>query len=212
MKKILIVLIIGIFIGCKKENQTAIKNNSLEKYYIISFEDKKIKERLDSLKIPPPLIPAGASAESNLIIDKNSNFFYYQRPPAYPTCGTGMQNDTIPKFINLQPKDIVEIPEDCIEKFINKNVMKKEKRKQILIIASQNDTIKNIREFLEYVGRDRSVNNKSVNGDIGFIYTIPPNSKSYVPLLLVLRSASRAPCDAHIFLLHLSEYRQSCWC
>ena len=45
---------------------------------------------------------------------------------------------------------------------------------------TQNDTIKNIREFLEYVGRDRSVNNKSVNGDIGFIYTIPPNSKSYV--------------------------------
>jgi hypothetical protein len=45
---------------------------------------------------------------------------------------------------------------------------------------TQNDTIKNIREFLEYVGRDRSVNNKSVNGDIGYIYTIPPNSKSYV--------------------------------
>lgn len=45
---------------------------------------------------------------------------------------------------------------------------------------SQNDTIKNIREFLEYVGRDRSVNNKSINGDIGYIYTIPKNSKSYV--------------------------------
>jgi hypothetical protein len=45
---------------------------------------------------------------------------------------------------------------------------------------TQNDTIKNVREFLEYVGRDRSVNNKSVNGDIGYIYTIPPNSKSYV--------------------------------
>jgi hypothetical protein len=45
---------------------------------------------------------------------------------------------------------------------------------------TKNDTMKNIREFLEYVGRDRSVNNKSVNGDIGYIYTIPKNSKSYV--------------------------------
>lgn len=150
MKKILIVLIIGIFIGCKKENQTAIKNNSLEKYYIISIEDKKIKEHLDSLKIPPPLIPTGVSVESNLIIDKNSNFFYYQRPPFFPTCGTGMQNDTIPKFIDLQTKEIVEIPEDCIEKFINQNVMAKEKRKQILIIASQNDTIKN-KKYLDFL-------------------------------------------------------------
>lgn len=45
---------------------------------------------------------------------------------------------------------------------------------------SKNDTIKNIREFLEYVGRDRSVNNKSTKGDIEYFYTIPKNSKSYV--------------------------------
>ena len=144
------VLIIGIFTGCRKENQTTIKNNSLTKYYIISFEDKKNKEHLDSLKTPHPIIPVGVSAESNLIIDKNSNFFYYQRPYHIEFCGVGMQNNTIPKFIDLQPKDIVEIPKDFVEKFINKNVMTKEKRKQILIIASQNDTIKN-KKYLNFL-------------------------------------------------------------
>lgn len=66
-------------------------------------------------------------------------------------------------------------------KEINKVAMKKlhgEYKEDFRL--SQNDTIKNIREFLEYVGRDRSVNNKSINGDIGYIYTIPKNSKSYV--------------------------------
>jgi hypothetical protein len=67
---------------------------------------------------------------------------------------------------------------------------------------SQNDTIKNIREFLEYVGRDRSVNNKSINGDIGYIYTIPKNSKSYVvefglglTYTLVLLAGQNAPSN-----------------
>lgn len=53
-----------------------------------------------------------------------------------------MENDTIPKFIDLHPKDLIKIPKSCIESFINENVMTKEKRRQLLIVGSQNDTIK----------------------------------------------------------------------
>ena len=83
---------------------------------------------------------------------------------------------------------------------------------------SQNDTIKNIREFLEYVGRDRSVNNKSINGDIGYIYTIPKNSKSYVvefglglTYTLVLLAGQNAPSNnntltANEFMIFLKDF------
>lgn len=94
--------------------------------------------------MPPPFIPNGISVESNIVIDENSNIYYYQKNRrADILCNYGMENDTIPKFINLQPKDLIKIPKDCIEKFIDENVMTKEKRRQILIVASQTDSIKN---------------------------------------------------------------------
>jgi len=61
-----------------------------------------------------------------------------------------MGNDTFTHLLKLQPKDIIKAPKDCINKIINENVVTKEKRKQILIIASQNNTIKD-REFLKFL-------------------------------------------------------------
>ncbi len=61
-----------------------------------------------------------------------------------------MEKVTLPHLLDLQPKDLIKIPKDCIEKIIEDNVMTKEKGKQILIVASQKDSIKD-REFLKFL-------------------------------------------------------------
>lgn len=143
MKKIAVLIMISLFFGCNKKAEVVKEKITIPKSYIISQEDRKNSERDKKNNVPPPFIPNGISVESNIIIDENSNIYYYQRNKRGVFCNYGMENDTIPKFMDLQPKDIIKIPKDCLKKFIDENVMTKEKRRQILILASQTDSIKN---------------------------------------------------------------------
>jgi hypothetical protein len=148
MKRVVVLILISLFFGCNKK-----EDSEVQKPYIISQEDRKNSERDKKNNVPPPFIPNGISLENNIIIDKHSNIYYYQRNKRGVFCNYGMENDTIPKFIDLQPKDLLIIPKDCMAKFIDENVMTKEKRRQILIIASQTDTIKDqkISSFLYHI-------------------------------------------------------------
>lgn len=142
MKKVVVLILVSLFVGCNKKEEVVKEKISIPKSYIISQEDRRNSERDKKNNVPPPFIPNGISAEINLIIDEQSNLYYYQRNKSAVFCAFGIENDTIPKFIDLQPKDIIKIPKDCIEKFIEENVMTKEKRRQILVVASQTDSIK----------------------------------------------------------------------
>ena len=151
MKKAVVLIMIGLFFGCSKKAEVGKEKITIPKYYIISQEDRKNSERDKKNNVPYLIIPTGISLESNIIIDENSNIYYYQKNRrADILCNYGIENDTIPKFIGLQPKDLIKIPKDCIEQFIDENVMTKEKRKQILIMASQTDTIKD-QKFLSFL-------------------------------------------------------------
>lgn len=139
MKNVVVLIMISLFFGCNKKSE----NSIVQKPYVISQEEREFKARIKNDNVPYVIIPVGISVESNLVIDEQSNIYYYQRTRSI---GFGndyrMENDSLPRFLNLQPKDLIKIPKDCIEKFIDENVMTKEKRRQILIIASQTDTIK----------------------------------------------------------------------
>ncbi len=151
MKNLIYILFLGLLSNCSEKKEKIIyKNKNLNKPYIISFEKKKQREKLDSLKIPLPYEPNGVSIESNLLIDINGDIYYYGQEKKIAYCGTGLKNETIPKFINLQPKDILKLPKNCIEQFINENVMIKNKNSQILVISSQRDTI-NDKLFLKFL-------------------------------------------------------------
>ena len=148
MKKVVVLILICLFFGCNKK-----EDSEVQKPYIISAENIKIQKYSDSLKSSKSeikLFPLeGFYGECNLIIDRNGDVLYFQNKNKIRMCGTGMLNDTIPEYFDLQPKHIVKIPKDCIEKFVNENLMNKEKRRQILIVASQTDTIKD-QKFLSF--------------------------------------------------------------
>jgi hypothetical protein len=147
MTRVFIGFIICLFLlNCsKKANKTAVKN----KPYVISYEDQKLQKHLDSLKnnkvniVPPPSTKGFFYGESQLVIDQKGDFYYYQKEYIQIFCSYGSENDTIPHFLGLKPKDIIKIPQKHLNDFIIENILTKEERRQILIIASQTDTIKN---------------------------------------------------------------------
>ncbi|PBJ13190.1 hypothetical protein [Flavobacterium sp. ACN6] len=136
-------MICFIFLNCsKKEENTTVKH----KDYIISYEDRKLQNYYDSLqkrnpKSPPP--PRGFYSGNQLIIDNKGDYYYYQKEFMRYGCGTIPASDTVPHFIALKPNNIMKVPQAIIINFLSKNIPTKEEHKKILIIASQNDTIKN---------------------------------------------------------------------
>jgi hypothetical protein len=133
-------LICFLLLNCaKKEKKNVIKN----KPYIISYEDKELEKYYNSLAVPPPSTKGFYYGESQLIIDKKGNLYFYQKRYIQILCSYGSEKDTLPHFLDLQPKDIVKIPKKGLNDFLSENILTKEKNRQILIIGSQSDTIKN---------------------------------------------------------------------
>lgn len=156
MARILIGFILCIlFLNCEKKKEN---KDIKSKDYIISYEDKKLQNYIDSLKKNKSDFVAfprkGFYSEHQLIIDKKGDFYYYQKEYTGTICGTGLENDTLPHFLNLQPKDIVKIPQESINDFLSENILNKEERYRILIIASQNDTIKNT-SFFNFINKNK---------------------------------------------------------
>lgn len=138
-----------LFLNCAKKEEMSIEKN---KPYIISSENRKFLQNLKKENIPLPL--KGFYGENQLIIDKNGNLFFYQKEYFRGGCGTIDKNDTLPHFLNLQPKDILKIPQASVNDFLSENILNKDTNRQILIVASQNDTIKNT-SFFNFINKNK---------------------------------------------------------
>ncbi|RKR09716.1 hypothetical protein C8C83_1364 [Flavobacterium sp. 90] len=135
-----------LFLNCTKKEEKAIIKN---KPYIISYENKEREKYYDSIKthtnrvVLPPSTKGFFYGESQLIIDKKGNLYFYQKEYIEILCSYGKEKDTLPHFLDLQPKDIVKIPKKYLSDFLSENILTKEKKRQFLTIGSQSDTIKN---------------------------------------------------------------------
>nr|WP_315243786.1 hypothetical protein [uncultured Flavobacterium sp.] len=146
MKRAFIGFIICLFIlNCGKKESP--KHNTP---YIISEKDikpEKLKEtknkhnNIQHPPPPPPPIPGWLTYGTNtFIIDSDSKIYYFQGEKIGFICGTGSQNDTIPHFINLQPKDLIEIPSNSIFDFVKLNY--KDDFRNLTFVSSKLDTLK----------------------------------------------------------------------
>lgn len=152
MRRIFIVFVICfLFFNCNKKEEKSILKS---KPYIISYEDRKLQNYIDSLKKSNSKTVAfprkGFYGEHQLIIDEKGNLYFYQKEYFAAFCSYGSENDTLPNFSNLEPKDIIRIPRKNLTDFLSENILTKEKSRQILIIASQKDTITNT-SFFEFL-------------------------------------------------------------
>lgn len=141
MVRFFICFMVCLFLlNCAKKEEKAVNKN---KPYIISYEDKELQKYYDSLTVPPPSTKGFFYGESQLIIDKKGNLYFYQKEYIQILCSYGREKDTLPHFLNLQPKDILKIPKKGLNDFLSENILSKEKKRHVLIIGSQSDTIKN---------------------------------------------------------------------
>jgi len=103
---------------------------------------KQPKLRTESNEPPPPPPIQVYYLPSNFIIDTAGRIYFYQQQQHAWFCGTGIEWDTPPVFIDLKPKDIIQVPIENIEGFIKLNILTLDRVDRRVAIASLKDTIK----------------------------------------------------------------------
>jgi hypothetical protein len=125
-----------LFLSCNKKKENAIVKN---KPYIISQENNRRIINGDTISQPP--IPGFLVYGTNtFIIDSDSTIYYFKQGDVGHICGNSEKGDTIPYFIDLQPKDLIQIPANSISNFIKLNY--KDHFRNMTFIASKSDTLK----------------------------------------------------------------------
>ena len=124
-----------ILFGCSQS-----VNNSTD-IFIVTADTLPVYKTTGNEPPPPPPIKT-YYFPSNFIIDTGGHVFFYQQPIQYGWfCGTGIEWDTPPSFINLKPKDIIEIPSENLEQFIRQNIQYLDNSNRLFAVASTVDTI-----------------------------------------------------------------------
>jgi len=90
--------------------------------------------------LPPPIQPY--NLPFNIIVDSSGQLYYFQLQYSSFYCGTGINWDTPPDFMELQPKDIILLPDKGIEEFIKQNIELVEPKFRRIAIASLKDTVR----------------------------------------------------------------------
>ncbi len=94
----------------------------------------------------------------NFIFDNDTTIYYFQRREFSPECGTGMENDTIPHLIDLQPHNLIKIPNNNITDLIKLNY--KDNYNNATFISSKSDTLKSKAYFDLIDALNSSLKNK----------------------------------------------------
>lgn len=125
-----------LLLNCDKKEQKIVEKNIA---YIISQE--KNRQIINGSTISQPPIPGFLVYGTNtFIVDSDSKLYYFKRGDVGHICGNWSKDDTIPYYINLQPKDLIEIPNNSISEFVKLNY--KDNFRNLTFIASKLDTIK----------------------------------------------------------------------
>lgn len=133
MKKVSVLIMISLVFGCSKK-----EDNGVQKPYVISIENKEKINKNDTIPPPPPIPGRLVYGTNTFILNSDSTGYYFQSKEIGMICGT-LTADTIPYFINLQPKDLIEISNKNIYDFIKLNY--KDDFRNVTFIASQSDTL-----------------------------------------------------------------------
>ena len=124
---------------CSCSEQTPNENET----FIVPIRKKPLYDTLGNVPPKPPPIQT-YYLPSNFIIDTAGHLYFYQQQQYGWFCGTGIEWDTPPEFINLKPKDIVQLPIENIDSFIKLNIINLESPYRLVAIASLRDTVQSV--------------------------------------------------------------------
>lgn len=123
-----------VFISCSQ------RQTSTDNIYVVPVREKPEIEIQPNEPPPPPPIQT-YYLPSDFIIDTAGQVYFYQQQQYGWFCGTGINWDTPPEFIDLKPKDLVQVPVTSIEDFIKLNIVMLDSNDRRVAIASIKDTV-----------------------------------------------------------------------
>jgi hypothetical protein len=135
--KIFLPFLLTFFISCSQ------RPTRTDDVYIVPQRQKPQVDTIPNEPPPPPPIQTYYLA-TNFIIDTSGEVYFYEHPQYGWFCGTGFNWDTPPEFINLKPKDIVQVPINSINDFIKLNILSLDSDNRRVAVDSVKDTIQSI--------------------------------------------------------------------
>jgi hypothetical protein len=115
--------------------------NSKTNTFIVPVDTQPTFKRTDQDVPPPPPLSRAYYLPYNFIIDTGEQIYFYQQDRILND-DAAVDWDMPPEFINLHPKDVVQIPKVEIEEFISLNILNSDRLGRAVAIASTEDTIK----------------------------------------------------------------------
>ena len=136
--KILTIICLTLIFGCNQPT------DKVDTTFIVPTDSMLLPKKTGNQPPPPPPIKE-YYFPSNFIIDTGGHiYFYQQRIKAGWICGTDMDWNTQPSFIDLQPTDVIEVPTQNLEEFIKFNIQYLDNSDRQFAIASVADTISSL--------------------------------------------------------------------
>jgi len=91
----------------------------------------------------PPLPPQVRRyyTNFNFIVDSSGRLYFYQQQTYRWKCGTGMDENTPPGYIDLRPKEIVVLSQDNLRQFLELNVFNGDVEDRVVAIGLLKDTV-----------------------------------------------------------------------
>lgn len=136
MKRVFVALLFCLaLLNCAKKEEKIVEKNIP---YIISQENREKITGKDTIPPMPPIPGWLVYGTDTFILDSDTTIYYFQRNEIGMICGTPTA-DTIPYFINLQPRGLILLSNKNIYDFIKLNY--NNNFRNITFIASSSDTI-----------------------------------------------------------------------
>lgn len=132
--RILLLTTLCLFSGCSQQAKDS-TNTFIVPSDTLTIHDTSADQSSFPI-FPPYYMP------SNFIIDTGGHIYYYHKDLQYDwTCGTVLNEKAPPSFIDLEPADIIEIPDDSLVQLIKQIIKYPGNSNKLFAVASVMDTI-----------------------------------------------------------------------
>lgn len=131
--KLLYVFLIVLF-GCTQPTQNVIET------FVVPVDTMRVYKTAPNKPPPPP--PVRTYYFASNFIDTAEQIFFCQREQNGWFCGTDIEWNIPPAFIDLQPENIIQIPTENIEDFIKINILNIDSSNRSVSLGSTQDTVK----------------------------------------------------------------------
>ena len=90
---------------------------------------------------PPPPILKPYYANFNFLVDSTDKLYFFQQQTYRWICGTGLDENTPPEYIDLRPTEIVIVPVESVKRFVELNIFNHDQDDRVVAIGLLKDTI-----------------------------------------------------------------------